>query len=96
MLTYFEAPWPGTPVPEGEPVRFFYEVDEAADNVLRSVELYADGSLQRNSLQLEARDGWPCVSLWHGSFAELSVGIPLEPLLSSAFEEHWQRAVDTL
>ena len=95
MLTYFQAPWPEPPVPEGEPVRFFYEVDEAADNVLRSVELYVDGSLQRNSLELEARDGWPCISLWHGSFAELSAGVPLEPLLASGFEEHWQRAIDT-
>jgi hypothetical protein len=95
MLTHYQAPWPESPAPEGEPIRFFYEVDAVADIVLRSVELHADGSLQRNSLELEARDGWPCVSLWHGSFAELSVGVPLEPLSASTFEEYWRRAIDT-
>jgi hypothetical protein len=94
LLTYIQVPWPENPVPEGEPVWLFYEVDEAQDNVLRSVERFADGRLVRNSTDLETRDGWPCVSLFHGSFRELTVEVPLQPFSGPEFEALWKYAQD--
>lgn len=89
-LIWCRAPWPEDTVPEGEPLWQYFEVDATADNVLRMVEVFADGTALRNSLALQARDGFPAISLVHGSFAAVSQGHRVEPVSPVSFERLWQ------
>ena len=94
LLTYLRGRWPEDPIPEGCPVWLLYEVDAAQDVVLRSVELFADDRSERNSIELEARDGFPCVSVCHGPFIAAAIEAKLEPVTAEEFEALWQRSVD--
>ena len=94
MLNYFRGRWPGDEVPTGEPLWLYYEVDPTRDAVLRSVEMFEDGRLGRNSLELEERDGHPCISIVHGPFMRVVAEAQLESIGAQEFEKLWERGVD--
>jgi hypothetical protein len=93
-LEYVCGPWPEVPIPLGAPCWLCYEVNEVTDSVLRSVEIFADGSSHRNSLQLQERDGFVCTSLVHGSFRAIVTGVMLERIEPERFEQLWNTAQD--
>jgi hypothetical protein len=92
---YYRGPWPDKIVPDGQPQWLLYEVDEASDDVLRSVEIFPDGHITRNSVELEQRNGHDCQSLidvgWHEGVAEAN----LEKISAETFEELYRRGADT-
>ncbi len=94
MLNYFRGRWPEAVVPEGVPVWLYYEVDPHRDVVLRSVEIFADGRMERNSLALEARDGWACESIVHGPFMPVVAHAKLETTGAETFEALWELSMD--
>jgi len=81
-------------IPPDQPVWLHYEVDVVRDVVLRSVELFADGRSERNSVELEARDGFPCVSIVHGPFMQIVTDAGLELIDAEDFEELRRRSSD--
>ena len=94
MLNYFRGRWPEDEVPAGEPLWSHYEVDPTLDVVLRSVEVFEDGHLERNSIELEERCGRPCVSIAHGPFMFVAAQAQLESIVAGDFEKLWERGVD--
>jgi hypothetical protein len=94
MISHFRGRWPDEAVPPEVPVWLHYEVDVASDVVLRSVEVFADGRSERNSVELEARDGFPCLSIVHGPFMQVVADAGLEPIDAQDFEELWRRSAD--
>ena len=62
-LGYYRGRWPDVEVPEGEPLWLLYEVDREAGAVPRTVEIFPDGRIARNSVALERRYGDDCPSL---------------------------------
>ena len=92
---HFRARWPDSDVPDGEPLWFLYEVDTETDAVLRSVEVYPEGKITRNSVELEQRKGDVCPSLIDTSLVEGFKGIEKQDIAASEFEELWIRGVDT-
>lgn len=74
----------------------YYEVDTVEDVVLRMVEVFADGRIERDSIALEERKGDRCPSLVEGPFMETVRGNPLGLRVTAIqFEELWQRGTDT-
>ena len=61
-IRYYRARWPEEAVPAREPLWFYYEIDEGEDIVTRSIEIFDDGMIKRNSLELERRTGDHCLS----------------------------------
>lgn len=95
LPTYFRLPWPESEVPAGEPSWLYYEIDKEADAVRRSVEVFSDGRITRNSIDVEERDGSPCPSLIDVSLDEaFGDGEPLA-LSQGEFEDLWRQGVDT-
>ena len=88
---YFRGKWPEEKVPGGEPLWLMYEIDRVADNVLRTVEIFPDGSIARNSIVLEERNGDSCASLIDGSLETLLSHAMLEEITSEQFEDLWTR-----
>ncbi len=72
-----------------------YEVDEAAGNVLYSVEVFSDGRIARNSVEMEQRYGDDCPSLidigWREGIAEAQ----LEIIGAETFEKLYRQGIDT-
>jgi hypothetical protein len=93
--TYYRARWPEQMVPPGEPTWFHYEVDTQEDVVSRSVDLFDDGRKERNSIEVEERDGSSCPSLVDGSFVELTRSVALQEISRADFEALWLRGEDT-
>lgn len=93
-MLYFKGHWPEDEVPSDSPVWMYYEVEAAEDNVMRAVEIFADGRSERNSLALEARDGFPCISIVHGPFLEQVEDCGLGPASAEEFERVWQSSTD--
>ena len=94
-LRHVRARWPDAEVPTGSPEWLLYELDEQADAVTRTVELFPDGSVSRNSIQIEERGGKPCPALIDVSLADGFAGVDLEPITSEEFERAWARGRDT-
>jgi len=94
MLNYFRGRWPDDKVPAGDPLWLHYEVDPTRDAVLRSVAIFEDGHLERNSIELEERDGFPCISIVHGPFMSVAAKAQLEPIRAPEFEKLWKRGED--
>jgi hypothetical protein len=92
---YYRGRWPEEPVPEGEPIWLFYEVDKVADVVLRTVDIFPDGRVARNSVVLEQRHGDECPSLIDCSLGDLFANAKLEEISREQFEEWWVKGVDT-
>jgi hypothetical protein len=95
QLKHVRARWPEPEVPPGEPEWLLYEVDEGADSVLRTVDIFTDGTTLRNSLEIEQRDGRPCSSLMDISSSDRFEGADLEAIEPGAFERAWASGVDT-
>ena len=93
-LRYVRARWPDPEVPEGEPVWLFYELDELADAVTRSVDVFADGTVTRNSITIEERNGETYPSLIDTSLAEGFGGVDLEEISGAEFETVWTKGLD--
>lgn len=95
LPTYFRLRWPEPEVPKGYPSWLHYEIDKGNDSVRRSIEVFSDGRIERNSIEIEERDGKPCPSL-----TDVSLDVAFEhvrPLVMSEdeFESLWQQGVDT-
>jgi hypothetical protein len=73
----------------------YFEVDTVADVVLRRVDVFADGRIERNSIALEERKGDRCGSLVDGPFMETVRSVPLDLISAVEFEELWPRGTDT-
>lgn len=94
MLRCYKGRWPEEQVPVESPIWLYYELDVEADNVLRTVEIYQDGHSERNSLALEMRDGWPCITLVHGPFWETVGDWLLAEISNEEFDRFWLQALD--
>jgi hypothetical protein len=92
---YFRGRWPDAEVPPGEPLWLHYEIDFGADAVLRSVDVFADGCITRNSIELEQRHGDACPSLIDCSLDEGFARAKLEEIPRETFEALWDKGVDT-
>ncbi len=82
-------------MPSGEPEWLLYEVDWKADAVLRSVELFGNGSVTRNSIWIEQRSGQRCESLFDRGLEKAFEDVPLVAITAQEFEGCWERGVDT-
>lgn len=94
-FAYWRCRWPDPEAPPGEALWFLYEVDYGSDACTRTVEIFPDGRITRNSLQLEQRRGDDCPSLFDTSLSDGFHGPHLERITAAAFEEAWDRGVDT-
>ncbi|MBO9706651.1 MAG: hypothetical protein J7521_00430 [Caulobacter sp.] len=94
MLKHIRARWPEIDVPPGEPTWLLYELDEQADAVVRSAGVFADGSVARNSIEIEERDGKPCPSLIDCSLAEGFGSVDAEEITLGEFDAVWIKGVD--
>jgi hypothetical protein len=93
-LEYLRMRWPDPIVPEGEPEWLLYEISRGQDAVLRSVDLYADGRITRNSIEIEQRHGDHCPSLIDQSLDEGFGGVDLIPIERAEFEKLWALGID--
>jgi hypothetical protein len=94
-IRYYRGPWPHDEVPDNEPIWFLYEVDVEFDHVLRMVEVFRDGSANRNSLDIEARHGPKHDSLNDQPFVQDLEAMELAEITSKEFEDAWGRGADT-
>jgi hypothetical protein len=92
----YRGRWPDTEVPPNQPTWLYYEIETVADVVLRTVHIFADGRIERNSIALEERKGDQCPSLVEGPFIETARSVLLDLIPPTEFEELWQRGTDTL
>jgi hypothetical protein len=95
MIVYFRGRWPDSKVPDGGPLWLYYEVDDEADIVLRTVDVFQDGRIERNSIELEQRNGDICTSLVDGPFIETVQQAGLQPTTHDAFEGLWALGKNT-
>ncbi|QIG81590.1 hypothetical protein [Stakelama tenebrarum] len=72
-----------------------YEIDRSADAVLRTIEIFEDGRITRNSIDLEQRNGYHCPSLIDCSLNEGFDGVGVEAMPHDEFEALWAKGVDT-
>lgn len=96
MLKHVRARWPDPVVPPGEPYWLLYEIDEQADAVVRTIDVFADRTVTRNSIEIEERRGKACPSLIDCSLAEGFNGVDAEEITREEFEEVWAKGVDEL
>jgi hypothetical protein len=82
-------------VPAGEPTWSYYEVDVVADVVMRTIDVFADGRIERDSIALEERNGDSCPSLVEGPFMETVRSVPLDLITAGEFNGVWQQGTDT-
>jgi hypothetical protein len=94
MLKHLRARWPETEVPPGAPTWLLYELDEEADAVVRSADVFADGSVTRNSIEIEERSGTSCPSLIDCSLAAGFDGLEVEHITGEEFEAVWSTGTD--
>ena len=92
---YYRLRWPDAEVPAEAPLWLHYEISQMADAVLRTVEVFEDGRVTRNSIEIEQRHGDHCPSLIDTSLSDGFEGLDLEEMLPSVFEDLWGRGVDT-
>lgn len=94
LPTYFGLPWPEPDLPAGAPEWMYYEIDEAQDAVSRSIEVFPDGRIERNSIEIEERRG-DCPSLIDVSLQEGFEGTEPREMSQDDFEKLWLNGVDT-
>ncbi|WP_447760225.1 hypothetical protein [Sphingopyxis panaciterrae] len=94
FLAYFRGRWPEEEIPDGEPEWVRYETSYEQDAVLRAVNIYRDGRITRNSIEIEERNGDRCPSLIDCSLTEGFADAPLKEIDRDEFEEHWERGTD--
>jgi hypothetical protein len=94
-LSYYRLPWPEKVIPDGAPRMFFYEVDVEADLVLRWVEIFPDGRIERNSVELEQANGDTSPSLFEHPWSERDADIEIHEIQVDDFEGEWTEGKDT-
>lgn len=94
QLQYFRGCWPDEVVPEGEAEWRLYEISRTQDAVLRTVDLYSDGRVTRNSIEIEQRHGDDCPSLIDTSLDDGFSDADLTAIDRDEFEQHWKRGTD--
>jgi hypothetical protein len=94
-LRHVRGRWPDPEVPEGEPSWLLYEIDDLADAVTRSVDIFDDGKVLRNSIEIEERNGLSCPSLIDVPLSEGFGDADLEDISADEFEAAWAKGVDT-
>jgi hypothetical protein len=92
---YFRARWPDSRVPDASPLWLLYEIDRAADRCTRMVEIFPDGAITRNSIELEERNRDSCPSLFDDSLTDFLSHTGLETINREQFEAFWTKGVDT-
>ena len=92
---YYRAHWPGADAPADSPLWLHYEISKFADAVLRTVEVFENGRIARNSIELEQRNGDHCPSLIDCSLNEAFDGLEIEEMTRADFEALWERGADT-
>lgn len=92
--TYYCARWPEADVPADSPIWMHYEIDRSADAVLRTIEIFEDGRVTRNGIDLEQRNGDHCPSLIDCSLSEGFDGVEMKPMSHAEFEALWAKGVD--
>ncbi|MDR7033514.1 hypothetical protein [Mesorhizobium sp. BE184] len=93
MLRCYKGRWPDEIVPVDEPAWLYYEVDVVADNIIRSLHIFQDGRIERNSVALEERNGDICPSLTDQPFL-VHARDHLEEISPSEFASLWSRGID--
>ena len=93
-LKYYRGLWPEEVIPDGEPKLLLYAVDIETDCVLRTVDIYPDGRLERNNFELEARNGGKFTSLVKGSFRELMADWEFDLIEALEFESLYEKSID--
>jgi len=89
------ARWPDPEIPGGSPEWLLYEFDDDADAVIRTVEIFPDGRVTRNSIEIEERNGVACPSLIDCSLTDGFAGVALEEVEPSDFQRAWDAGADT-
>lgn len=92
---YCRAHWPSADVPADSPSWLHYEISTSADAVLRTIDVFEDGRIARNSIELEQRNGNHCPSLIDCSLNEAFKGLEVEEMPRAAFEALWECGTDT-
>jgi len=72
-----------------------YEISKSADAVLRTIEIFEDGRITRNSIDLAQRNGNHCPSLIDCSLNEGFEGVEMEAMNRAEFEVLWATGADT-
>ncbi|MBB4100464.1 DUF6881 domain-containing protein [Sphingomonas kyeonggiensis] len=95
LPTYFGLPWPEPDLPPGEPEWMYYEIDVSRDAVCRSIEVFPDGRIERNSIEIEERGGRDCPSLIDVALKDGFEGTEPREMSRADFEKLWLNGVDT-
>ncbi len=91
---YYRSRWPEEIVPAGEPLWMYDEVDLEADCVLRTVDVFPDGTITRNSIEIDQpKDGRKFSSLLDVSWVDIDQSHFTE-ISRDEFERLYARAVD--
>ena len=93
-MKHIRMRWPEAEVPPGEPMWLLYELNEQEDAVVRSVDLFPDGTITRNSIAIEESGGKPCPSLIDCPIAEGFAGTNPEEIPIDEFEKLWMQGTD--
>ncbi len=93
-LSHYKHRWPEPVVPAGEPEWLVYAVDIETDCVVRTVEIFSGGKMERNNLELESRHEGVFTSLIDGSFSELLSEWSFEEVPESEFEFLYSQSTD--
>jgi len=93
--TYHRSRWPDAEVSADSPLWLHYEISKSADAVLRTIEIFEDGRITRNSVDLEQRNGDHCPSLIDCSLREGFDGVEMKTMPHDEFEALWEEGVDT-
>ena len=91
---YYRFLWPEEVIPDDAPKFLLYAVDIETDCVLRTVDIYPDGRLERNNFELEARYGGQFVSLVEGSFKELTADLDFDIIDELEFNSLYAKSAD--
>jgi hypothetical protein len=93
-MEYYRGRWPNGEVPAGEPLWMLSEIDREADAVLRTVDIFHDGIVARNSIELEQHNGDICSSLVECSLEDAFKDAPLEEITRAELDAHWAKGTD--
>ena len=84
---YYRGRWPEEPIPDGEPIWLFYEVDKLATRCCELVTYSPMGALLATVWYMSSGTGDECPSLIDCSLGDLFDGGKLEEIPCEQFEE---------
>lgn len=97
MLTYYRLPWPDAVVPPESPLEMLYEVQD--EDVLKTVEIFADGRSERDSVESQAAVWGEFPSLIDVPWSEMKNDVPdlqAHSIGADEFERLWSSAADRI